>query len=86
MWLASPVTDQIYSRSTQPYLFGYIALWMGLCLNMRVLDWVKLKLFPNLREDVMSQMFNYLNQHSHRYFQNNFAGSLINKITDMQKA
>src|ERR1700721_1460915 len=32
----------------------------------------------------MSQMFSYLNQHSHQYFQNNFAGSLINKIVDMQ--
>ena len=70
--------------TTQPYVFGYILLWTGLCINMRLLDWVKLKLFPNLREDVMSKMFSYLNQHSHHYFQNNFAGSLINKITDMQ--
>lgn len=71
-------------QTTQPYVFGYIALWIGLCANMRLLDWVKLKLFPNLREDVITQMFAYLNQHSNRYFQNNFAGSLINKITDMQ--
>lgn len=71
-------------KTTEPYVFGYIALWIGLCINLRLLDWVKLKLFPNLREDVMTTMFNYLNQHSHHYFQNNFAGSLINKITDMQ--
>lgn len=71
-------------KSTQPYIFGYIALWIALCSNMRLLDWVRLKLFPNLREDVMSKMFNYLNQHSHHFFQNNFSGSLINKITDMQ--
>lgn len=71
-------------NTTQPYVFGYIALWLALCLNMRLLDWVKLKLFPSLREDVMYEMFNYLNQHSHHYFQNNLAGSLINKITDMQ--
>jgi len=70
--------------TTLPYVFLYIVLWIGLCINMRLLDWVKLKLFPNLREDVMSQMFNYLNKHSHRYFQNSFAGSLINKVTDMQ--
>jgi ATP-binding cassette subfamily B protein len=71
-------------KTTQPYVFDYIALWVALCFNMRLLDWVKLKLFPNLREDVMCKMFNYLNQHSHHYFQNNFSGSLINKITDMQ--
>jgi ATP-binding cassette, subfamily B, bacterial len=71
-------------KTTQPYVFWYIGLWIALCFNMRLLDWVKLKLFPNLREDVMCKMFNYLNQHSHHYFQNNFSGSLINKITDMQ--
>ncbi len=68
----------------QPYIFLYIVLWIILCLDMRVLDWAKLKLFPSLRQDVMSKMFAYLNQHSHHYFQNNFAGSLINKVGDMQ--
>lgn len=71
-------------NTTLPYLFVYIGLWIILCFNMRLLDWVKLKLFPTLRKDTMSQMFNYLNQHSHHYFQNNLAGSLINKIIDMQ--
>lgn len=70
--------------ATQPYVLGYIGLWVGLCANMRLLDWVKLKLFPQIREDIMVRMFSYLNQHSHRYFQNNFAGSLVNKIADMQ--
>lgn len=71
-------------ETTLPYVAGYIALWLCLCANMRVLDWVKLRLFPNLREDVMTRMFSYLNLHSHQYFQNNFAGSLVNKILDMQ--
>ena len=71
-------------ETTLPYVAGYIALWFGLCANMRVLDCVKLRLFPNLREDVMTRMFSYLNLHSHQYFQNNFAGSLVNKILDMQ--
>lgn len=68
----------------KPYILLYIMVWIGLCIDMRLLDWVKLKLFPTLRKDVMSNMFAYLNQHSHHYFQNNFAGSLINKIGDMQ--
>lgn len=68
----------------QPYIFLYIALWVFLCLNMRLLDWAKLKLFPSVRQDTMAKMFAYLNQHSHHYFQNNFAGSLINKVSDMQ--
>lgn len=66
------------------YLIAYVFLWVVFCINMRVLDVVKEKLFPQLREDVMTSMFAYLNLHSHRFFQNNFAGSLINKIIDMQ--
>ncbi len=71
-------------KTLLPYIFGYIALWIALSLNMRLLDWVRLKFFPALRESTMSGMFSYLNQHSHAYFQNNFAGSLVNKIGDMQ--
>jgi ATP-binding cassette, subfamily B, bacterial len=33
----------------QPYIFLYIFLWIVLCLDMRLLDWAKLKLFPSLR-------------------------------------
>jgi ATP-binding cassette, subfamily B, bacterial len=33
-------------KTTQPYLFTYIGLWVILCINMRLLDWTKLKLFP----------------------------------------
>ena len=67
-----------------PYILLYLLVWVVLCLDMRLLDWIKLKLFPSLREDIMSSNFAYLNQHSYHYFQNNFAGSLINKIVDLQ--
>ncbi|NNM58535.1 MAG: ABC transporter ATP-binding protein [Legionellales bacterium] len=71
-------------KAILPFILIYIGLWIVQSINMRVLDWVKLKLFPTLREDVMTKMFSYINQHSHHYFQNNFSGSLINKILDMQ--
>ena len=66
-----------------PYVIFYIVLWILIAVDMRFLDWVRMRLFPSLRYDVINSMFKYLNQHSHRYFQNNFAGSLANKITDM---
>lgn len=71
-------------NTTWPYLIAYISLWIIACVNTRFLDWVKIKLFPSLRQDTMSQMFSYLNLHSHHYFQNNFSGSLVNKIIEMQ--
>lgn len=66
------------------YIMAYLSIWVVLFFLMRLLDWVKLKLFPALRQTVLGNMFAYLNQHSHGYFQNNFAGSLVNKIVDMQ--
>ncbi|TAL63544.1 MAG: ABC transporter ATP-binding protein [Legionella sp.] len=68
----------------EPFIFLYILLWIGLCFDMRLLDWIKMKLFPSLRQDSMDKMFAYLNQHSHHYFQNNFAGTLVNRVLDMQ--
>ncbi|WP_392536546.1 ABC transporter ATP-binding protein [Legionella sp. 227] len=67
----------------RPYIIVYITLWILIAVDMRLSDWLRLKLFPYLRYDLVNNMFAYLNQHSHRFFQNNFAGSLSNKISDM---
>src|SRR6476620_8904028 len=55
------------------YILFYLSLWLALTITLRINDWARLKLFPTLREDIMTSMFNYTNQHSHKYFQNNFA-------------
>ncbi len=74
--------DQLFF-AVLPYTLLYITLWILIAADMRFLDWLKLKLFPTLRYDIATKMFSYVNQHSHRYFQNNFSGSLANKISDM---
>jgi ATP-binding cassette subfamily B protein len=74
------------AHAVLPYVVLYIVLWIGIAIDMRFLDWVRLRLFPSIRYDLTTNMFSYLGQHSHRYFQNNFAGSLSNKISDMQSA
>ena len=70
-------------NAVKPYLILYIGLWVLIATAMRILDLVKLKFFPGVRNDIINAMFSYLNKHSHRYFQNNFAGSISNKIADM---
>lgn len=62
---------------------GYIAGWCIMALNFRGRDWIILRLFPAIRRDIINAMFAYLNRHSHSFLQNNFAGSLSNKIMDM---
>jgi ATP-binding cassette subfamily B protein len=61
----------------------YFAVWFTQAINFRLLDVVKVKLYPNIRVDIINAMFAYLGRHSHAYLQNNFAGSLANKMMDM---
>ena len=51
-----------------PYVLFYIALWVGIAFDMRLLDWVKMRAFPSIRQDIMNKMFDYLTEHSYRYF------------------
>ncbi len=62
----------------------YLMLWILLCFILWLSDLISLKFFPNLKKDIITNMFTYLNQHTHSYFQNNFAGNLSNKVLDMQ--
>ncbi len=68
----------------KPYVLLYPFAWFLVFLNMRFLDFIKIKTFPAIREDILSSQFSYLIQHEYKYFQNNFAGSLTNKIVDLQ--
>lgn len=68
----------------RPYIIFYPFSWFLLCINMRFLDFIKMKTFPSIREDILSSQFAYLIQHEYSYFQNHFAGNLANKIVDLQ--
>lgn len=77
-----PVKDVFFEL--KPYILFYALTWFLLCINMRFLDWFKLKTFPSIRGDILSSQFSYLLQHEFKYFQNHFAGNLANKIADLQ--
>lgn len=64
----------------------YVALSIMLGVTFRFYDYIILKLVPNLKRDIQEQMLLYLEGHSYKYFQNNFAGSLSNKISDMMRS
>ena len=61
----------------------YTLLFVLMTFNFRITDWFVLRATPGIRQDIIVTLFTYLKQHSHQYFQNHFAGSLLNKITDM---
>lgn len=66
------------------------ALYVGLIFIFgwvfRFYDWLIIKTFPQMKCEIIEEMFDYVQKHSYSYFQQNFAGSLGNKINDMAKS
>ncbi|MBA8666419.1 ABC transporter ATP-binding protein [Holosporaceae bacterium 'Namur'] len=64
----------------------YILLQILMIAMWRIYDYCYLKYVPLLRTKVAHRMMMYTTGHSHNYFQNQFAGSLTNKVIDAAKA
>ncbi len=79
-----PVTALVHD--TYPYALLYLFFWLLQAIGFRVNDWLRLRLFPEVRRSIIDSMFRYVNRHSHQYFENQFAGSISNKISDMSGA
>jgi ATP-binding cassette subfamily B protein len=62
-------------------LYVFVNVLIG--ANFRINDALRRALFPRLHASVTDTMFAYLKHHSHRFFQDHFAGSLSNKISNM---
>ena len=62
---------------------AYAGMWVIRIGSIRLSDLCTLKIYPAMKHDIIVDMFAYLNKHSHQFFQDNFAGSLQNKIGDM---
>jgi len=62
---------------------------IGLCLityieiASRTMGFLMAKAVPKLQADIRMAMFDHIQRHSPRYFNERFAGSLANKVTDM---
>ena len=61
----------------------YVSMSVILNLNFRLYEYANLRLYPELKANITRDMFSYLIDHSHLFFQNNFSGSLTKKILDM---
>ena len=52
-------------------------------LNFRVYDTIGLRIYPEIKSEIINDMSAYLMGHSYAFFQNHYAGSLAKKIFDM---
>lgn len=55
-------------------------------INSRAMGFLMAKAMPKLQADMRMTMFDHVQEHSPHYFNERFAGSLANKITDMTTA
>lgn len=55
------------------------ALW-------RVYDYAYLKTMPKVKARVIDEIYNYIQFHSHEYFQKNLAGDISNRITEASRS
>lgn len=63
----------------------YASMSMILNFNFRLYDYLNLRLYPAIKSSVTKDLFAYLLNHSHSFFQNNFSGTLTKKIFDMDE-
>lgn len=64
-------------------LIAGVVLWFFVEVGFRTRDFIRAYAFPKLEAQIRMDMFDYIQRHSPKYFNENFAGSLSNKISDM---
>ncbi len=74
---------QVVAHVFYPAL-GFFLMTLLLSCAFRLYDYFAgIKMIPPLRQRISNTMFAHLLKHSHHYYQNNFSGSLANKVTDL---
>lgn len=64
-------------------LVAGICLWVFVEISFRCRDFLRAHAFPKLEANIRMAMFDHIQHHSPKYFNEHFAGSLSNKIGDM---
>ena len=70
-------------QALQGPIIGAICLIFFVEVASRSMGFLLGKALPKLQADIRMEMFDHIQRHSPRYFNERFAGSLANKITDM---
>jgi ATP-binding cassette subfamily B protein len=73
-------------QSLQAPIIISIGLIIFIEINSRAMGFLMAKAIPRLQADIRMTMFDHVQEHSPHYFNERFAGSLANKITDMTTA
>lgn len=70
----------------KPTLLLFVGANLLVFLNNRVLMYIFVTLQPRVMADLEQSSFTYLLGHSYQFFQNNFSGALVRRVTRIAKA
>lgn len=74
--------DQVWSVMAIPLILG-TGLWVLVEIGFRLQGFLLARALPKFEGDIRMAMFDHVQHHSPKYFQDRFAGSLSNLIHDM---
>ncbi len=68
------------------WVFIYVLWWESINFLFRLYDYVYLKIMPSIKAKVMDELYDYVQFHSHEFFQNNLAGDISSRITEASRS
>ena len=88
--LLQKVIDLIESSSSNKldssvmlfWALAYTIWWETLNIWWRMYDYLFMTTFPFIKSKIINELYNHTQHHSHRFFQNNLAGHITNRITE----
>jgi len=72
--------------SLKPLLIWGASAWIIMDGGFRLKDYLQAQAVPKLEADIRMTLFDHVQKHSPKYFNEHFSGSLANKIGDMVAA
>ncbi len=80
----------IESIKLAPILFKWVFIygiwWESQNILWRAYDYAYLKVMPKIKAQIIDEMYDYIQFHSHDYFQQNLAGDIANRITEASRS
>ena len=64
----------------------YALWWEGINIAYRSYDYLYLKTMLVIKGKILNELYNYTQYHSHKFFQDNLAGHISNRITETARS
>lgn len=64
----------------------YALWWESINIIWRLVDYLYLRAMPKIKGRVLEEFYNYTQYHSHKFFQDNLAGHITNRIVEASRS